>query len=226
MPKNKRHRYERVKHLPNVTFSEFGDSQPPYSYPWYAEHYKGMEKILELGCGKGEHSIAFAAANPRKLCVGIDYKSHRMCVGAETARAESLKNVHFLRTRIERIGEFFVENTVNEIWLTFPDPHPKNRAIKLRLSASPFLDAYANLLIPGGTVYLKTDSSLLYNYTRESVELWGGRVVETSDNIHGNDCGSVSARYSSVCACEVVSAYENAARSRGTTIKYMAFKLN
>ena len=57
----------------------------------------------------------------------------------------------------------FVQHSIHEIWLTFPDPHPKKRTIKNRLSAVPFLDAYAHLLIPGGKVHLKTDSDLLYN---------------------------------------------------------------
>ena len=48
--------------------------------------------------------------------------------------------------------------------------------------------------MPGGTVHLKTDSNPLYNYTRESVELWGGRVVGESDTIHGADYGSIGAR--------------------------------
>lgn len=218
MPKNKLHKYERVKHLPNVTFSVFDEPASPCSYPWYEERYAGMKKVLELGCGKGEYTLAFAAANPRRLFVGIDCKSHRMCVGAEKAIAESLENVHFLRARIERIGEFFVKHSILEIWLTFPDPHPKNRGIKFRLSAPPFLDAYANLLIPGGTVYLKTDSDQFYNYTKKSVELWGGRIVAESNNVQGGHYGSTGAG-------EVVSAYEHAARSRGETIKYMAFKL-
>jgi tRNA (guanine-N7-)-methyltransferase len=219
MPKNKLLKYERVKRLPNVTFSEFGESPSPCSYPWYDERYQDMQRVLELGCSKGEHCLAFAAANPRKLCVGIDCKSHRMCVGAEKALARGLDNVHFLRARIERIGDFFLERSVHEIWLTFPDPHPKQRAVKSRLSAAFFLDAYANLLIPGGTVYLKTDSDLLYDYTRESVRRWGGREITGSDAAHGTD-GSASV------AREVVSAYEQAARSRGAAVKFMAFKLN
>jgi tRNA (guanine-N7-)-methyltransferase len=218
MPKNKLLKYERVKHLPNVTFSVFGESRSPGSYPWYDERFQGMQKILELGCGKGEYSLAFAAANPRNLCVGIDCKSHRMCVGAEKAIARGLDNVHFLRARIERIGEFFLEHSIHEIWLTFPDPHPKHRAVKSRLSAPFFLDAYANLLIPGGTVYLKTDSDLLYDYTRESVQRWGGREVLRLDTDHGTDC-----RASEVG--DVISAYEQAAQSRGAVIKFMAFKL-
>jgi len=219
MPKNKLYKYERVQQLPNVTFSAFGENPPPCSYPWNDERYAGMETVLELGCGKGEHSLAFAAANPRRLFVGVDLKSHRMCVGAEKAIAAGLDNVHFLRTRIERIGEFFVEQSIHEIWLPFPDPHPKQRAIKCRLSAGPFLDVYATLLVPGGTVHLKTDSRLLYDYTRQSVERWGGRVIAQSDNFHGSEERPADAR-------TVVSAYEQAARARGAAIKYMAFKLN
>jgi tRNA (guanine-N7-)-methyltransferase len=219
MPKNKLHKYERVKQLPNVTFSLSGESPPPSSYPWYEKRYDGMKKVLELGCGKGEHSLAFAAADSGRLCVGIDCKSHRMCVGAEKAIAAGLDNVLFLRVRIERIREFFMAHSIHEIWLPFPDPHPKHRAVKCRLSAAPFLDAYSNLLMPGGTVHLKTDSCLLYDYSLQSVEQWGGRVVAASENIHGADSQSID-------ACDVVSAYEQAARSQGTAIKYMAFKLN
>lgn len=219
MPKNKRHKYERVNHLPNVTFSVFGESRSPCSYPWYSERYAGMQRVLELGCGKGEHTLAFAAANPGKLCVGIDYKSHRMCVGAERAIAQGLDNVHFLRARIERIGDYFLEHSIHEIWLTFPDPHPKQRAIKSRLTAPAFLDAYAKLLMPGGTVFLKTDSNLLFDYTRESVHRWGGGEVTPSDHSHSIDGSACAAR-------EVVSAYEQAARSKGAAIQFMAFKLN
>ena len=85
MPKNKRFKYERVKHLPNVTLSSHGESHSPGAYPWYEDRYRGMDKVLELGCGKGEHSLAFAANNPKTVYVGVDYKSHRMCVGAEQA---------------------------------------------------------------------------------------------------------------------------------------------
>lgn len=218
MAKNKRQRYERVKHLPNVTFSLFGQSGPPFSYPWHDDRYQGMERILELGCGKGEHSLAFAAADPRKLCVGVDSKSHRICVGAEKAIAQGLETVFFLRGRIERIREFFVRHSIHEIWLTFPDPHPKKRSIKCRLSSSPFLDTYAHVLMPGGTVHLKTDSDLLYNYTGESVNLWGGRVVAASDDIHRPGDNTP-------CARDIISTFEKTARSQGATIKYIAFTL-
>ncbi len=224
MAKTKLHKYERVKHLPNVIFSQFGVSKCPGSYPWNEDRYNGMERVLELGCGKGEYSLAFAAANSNRLYVGIDSKSHRICVGAEKAIARGLENLFFFRVRIERIQEFFLKHSIHEIWLTFPDPHLKKRAIKNRLSASPFLDTYAQLLIPGGIVHLKTDSEMLYNYTRESLGLWGGQVVAASTDIHGDDnCGPDDRGFG---ARDIVSTFENAARSKGESIKYLAFTLS
>jgi hypothetical protein len=67
-------------------------------------------------------------------------------------------------------------------------------------------------------VFLKTDSDLLFDYTRESVHRWGGHVVEVSDDLYKTGDGRIDAR-------EVVSAFERAARSQGETIKYLAFEL-
>jgi tRNA (guanine-N7-)-methyltransferase len=219
MPKNKLKKYARVRNLPNVTFAGFGVSPPPGSYPWDAERFTGVEKVLELGCGKGEHALAFARDNTDQLYVGVDNKSHRICVGAETALEEGLANILFLHARIEHIRDFFFPNTINEIWITFPDPYPKNQTIKFRLTAAPFLEAYAHLMVPGGTVHLKTDNEMFFEYSRGSVEALGGYVLETVDNIHAEDEGKSGAAH-------VVSAYEKAARERGDIIKYMAFRLN
>jgi tRNA (guanine-N7-)-methyltransferase len=150
--------------------------------------------------------------------VGIDNKSHRICVGAEKALAQGLENVLFFRAGVERIQEFFARHSIHEIWLTFPDPHLKTRAVKSRLSGPEFLDRYAHILVPGGVVHLKTDSDLLYSFTLESVREWGGRILARSEDIHGTDC--------SLPARDIVSAFEKKARDRGLTIKHLAFALN
>ena len=219
MPKNKLKKYARVRELPNVTFAGFGVSPPPGTYTWDADGFAGMDKVLELGCGKGEHALAFAADSPDRLFIGVDGKSHRICVGAEKALEWGLPNLLFLHARIERLREFFMPHSVSEIWLTFPDPYPKNQTIKFRLTAGPFLETYAHLLVPGGIVHLKTDNEMFFEYSRASVEAREGYILESVDNIHAEDEGQSG-------AVHVVSAYEKAARERGEAIKYMAFRLN
>lgn len=219
MPKNKRHKYERVKQLPNVIMPADSEPLPTCSYPWHADRFTSMPTVLELGCGKGEHSLAFAADNPKTLFVGVDYKSHRLCVGAEQAAARGLENLFFLRVRVEHIRAFFLQQSIDAIWLTFPDPHIKQRKAKCRLSADPFLEIYADLLVPGGSVYLKTDSGPLFQFTRQAVRRRGGHIQLDCDNIHGNDRSLPG-------GSTVVSAYEKAAVSQGATIKLLAFQLD
>ena len=59
--------------------------------------------ILELGCGKGEYTIAQARKNPDCNFIGVDIKGQRVWKGAKTINDEYIRNVAFLRTRIEFI---------------------------------------------------------------------------------------------------------------------------
>ena len=215
MPKTKNRKYERVKQLANVIIP--GPEDPAAPFPWQIPPYSAMEIILELGCGKGEHSLAFAAVRPDRLCIGVDRKSYRLCEGGEKGLARGLDNLFFLRTDIMGLRTFFKDCSVREIWLTFPDPHPKQREIKHRLTSPNFMAAYARLLVPGGLVHLKTDSRLLYDYTREGVRYWGGRIVHGEDDLQ-SEAGPG--------AGEVVSTFEAKARARGETIKYLGFTLS
>ena len=100
----------------------------PLKGKWNTEFFKNDNPlVLELGCGKGEYSVGLAERYPDKNFVGIDIKGARIWRGAKTAFESNIKNVLFLRTRIEFINSFFTENEVDEIWITFPDPFPKPR---------------------------------------------------------------------------------------------------
>ncbi len=217
MPKTKNCKYQRAKQLSNVFIPGAQSFQDPY--PWQAEPWSSQDKVLELGCGKGEHSLGFAAARPETICIGVDKKSYRLCEGGENGLARGLDNVFFLRADIGNIHDFFEDQSIKEIWLTFPDPHPKQREIKHRLTSASFMAAYARLLVPGGMVHLKTDSLLLYDYTRKGVGYWGGIIVDESEDLHGSGRSGRGASQS-------VSTFEAKALSRGETIKYLGFTLN
>ena len=70
--------------------------------------------VLELGCGKGEYTVELAKLYPGMNFIGVDIKGARMWTGAKKAIEEGQKNVAFLRTNIEIIDRFFVQDEVQE----------------------------------------------------------------------------------------------------------------
>lgn len=121
--------------------------------------------VLELGCGKGEYSVALAQSNPSKNFIGIDIKGARFWRGAKTALEGKLLNVAFVRTQIELISHVFDPLEVSEIWITFPDPQRKYARTKHRLTHPDFLSKYQQIIQTDGIIHLKTDSSFLHGYT-------------------------------------------------------------
>ncbi len=117
---------------------------------------------LELGCGYGEYTFNLARKHKNRNFVGIDIKGSRIWKGSKIAEDENLKNVMFLRIRIEEIIDFFSKNEVNSIYIIFPDPRPKKRDLKKRLVGLDFMKKYFKILKNNGKVILKTDDIKLF----------------------------------------------------------------
>ncbi len=181
---------------------------------WAKDFFKNENPIvLELGCGKGEYTVELAAMNPNINYIGVDIKGARLWKGAKQAKERELKNVGFLRTNIELIAQFFVENEVAEIWLTFPDPQMKR--VRKRLTSTFFLNRYRKFLKPGGIIHLKCDSNFQYTYTRTMVQLNQFEILAETNNLyewqHLTD------------VLRIKTYYEKQWLDRGITSKYLAF---
>lgn len=140
--------------------------------------------VLELGCGKGEYTVQLAKKYPKTLFIGIDIQGERIWRGAKDALENKIINAYFLRIQVENIKEYIPKQSINEIWITFPDPFPRERQSKKRLTASRFLEMYKRLLKKNGVVHLKTDSLQLYEYTKESVESSDFRIQKDIEDIY------------------------------------------
>ena len=112
---------------------------------WHSFFKNENPIVLELGCGKGEYTIALARKNPNKNYIGIDIKGARFWRGAKTAIEEDILNVAFIRTQIELVDFIFAENEVTEIWITFPDPQIKYKRTKHRMTNASFLKKYHHI---------------------------------------------------------------------------------
>ncbi len=121
--------------------------------------------VLELGCGKGEYTLALARIFLNRNHIGVDIKGGRLWVGSGIALREDIQNAAFLRTQIQYLEHFFRKGEIDEIWITFPDPRPKKKDEKRRLTSLKFLVIYQNLLKEDGWLKFKTDNTGLFNYT-------------------------------------------------------------
>ena len=191
----------------------------PMKGKWKSEVFKNdAPLILELGCGRGEYSVALAERYPECNFVGIDLKGARIWEGAKKAVQNDLDNVRFLRVQIELIDQCFAENEVDEIWITFPDPQIKYKRTKHRMTNPWFLAKYRHILKPDGVVHLKTDSEFLYGYTGGLLEMGEGEVLYSSADIY-----RVQVRDE---VLNIKTYYEKMWLEEGKAITYTKFKLS
>lgn len=221
MGKNKLQRFAEMATFPNVVqplLDEIKDKDHPLKGKWKQEFFKNDKPIvLELGCGKGEYTLGLSRKYPGKNFLGIDIKGARIWGGAKEALANSLDNAGFLRTRIEHINSFFEEDEVSEIWITFPDPQEKRIRAKKRLTSSRFLPRYLKFLKPGGIIHLKTDNSILYEYThRMAVHNKFNILLNTSDLYNSGQTDEI---------LEIKTFYESQYLALGVPIKYIRFTI-
>ncbi len=171
--------------------------------------------VLELGCGKGDYTIALAERNPGVNYIGVDIKGARLWKGAKYATEHALPNVAFLRTRIEFIEAFFGPGEVSEIWLTFSDPQLSGSE-NSRLSSPMFLERYRKFLREDGRIRLKTDSRFLYEYTLAVVKENALAVHCSCTDIYSNPPGDK-------VITEVQTFYETMFLGMGLPITYLEF---
>lgn len=186
--KNKLKRFQENETFANVIQPTRDEvvNQFPLKGKWHTHFKNDNPIVLELGCGKGEYSVALAQKYPNKNFIGIDIKGARFWRGAKTALEENLTNVAFLRTQIELIDFLFDVNEVDEIWITFPDPQIKYKRTKHRLTNEVFLNKYKSILKPSGVVNLKTDSEFLHGYTLGLLHGLGFEVQYANHNVYHN----------------------------------------
>lgn len=185
MGKDKLRKFAEVATFKNVVQLDAGKE---YKGQW-AQKFFGNDKpvILELACGKGEYTVNLAKLFPEYNFLGIDYKGNRIWRGAKTALEEGIENVGFLRIQIETILEFFQENEVSEIWITFPDPQPQDSREKKRLTNPKFLERYKYILKDDGIMHLKTDNDGFYEYTLEQIDNLGLTKFKQTADLYKSD---------------------------------------
>lgn len=226
MAKNKLKRFAEMKAFPNVfepTLEPVVTAPFPLKGRWREDYFKNDHPIvLELGCGKGEYTFGLAKHYPDKNFIGVDIKGSRMFVGAKDALDAGLSNVAFLRAKVDFIEQYFAENEVDEIWLTFSDPQAEKP--RKRLSSRQFIERYQRILKDGGLVHLKTDSDLLFESTEQEIKTHNYEVVELTWDLYNSIPANLDPRIRDIL--HIKTHYEQLFTAKGAVIKYCSFKIH
>ena len=226
MSKNKLSKFADMATYPHVFQPE--DTSPTLAAEfrlkgkWGAEFFHNNNPIvLELGCGRGEYCVGLAKLFPDKNFIGIDIKGARMWTGATESLQLGMKNVAFLRTRIEFIEKFFAADEVSEIWLTFSDPQMKKPT--KRLTSTYFLERYRKFMVNGGLVHVKTDSNFLFTYTDLMLQHNNIKPLAITRNLYDTPEIKDNTEFSPLL--QIQTYYEQQWLARGIPIKYICFTL-
>ena len=168
---------------------------------------------VEVGAGTALFLSKLAAANPDRTYLAIDRKSDRLYKGAKWASEQKVNNISYLWSEARNLSTILPAGTVENLWITFPDPWPQESNIKHRLTNQAFLAEYHRLLKPGGVLEFKTDNTLLFDWSVEQFgsKLW--RVEHLTHDLHGDDMASSDAK--------IMTTYEARYVSEGKTINYL-----
>lgn len=150
---------------------------------------------VELGCGKGRFTADCAEAAPETLLIAVERDPSALVMAMELALLRGLKNVRFILGDVGMLGEVFAPGEVDRIYLNFPDPWPKSRDAKLRLTAPNFLRRYASVLCCGGELWFKTDNTPLFDWSVRQFELEKWVLYDVTHDLHADGLTGILTGY-------------------------------
>ena len=150
---------------------------------------------VEVGCGKGKFTAETAEANPDVLLIAVERCREAMVVAMEKAQTMGLKNVFYIDMDVANIEEIFASEEIDRLFINFPDPWPRKKNAKRRLTYRTFLDKYCRVIKLGGEIHYKTDNAPLFEFSVEEFAACGLEVKNLTRNLHENGIVGIMTGY-------------------------------
>ncbi len=150
---------------------------------------------LEIGTGRGNFILGMAKKYPSILWIGIEMNVDALAICAKKIVESGLKNVVLIRQNFILISEYFLSESIDNIYLNFSDPWPKKRHHKRRLTSSMFLSEYRRILKTDGSIIQKTDNEQLFDCSLVEFELGKWQIVYSDRNYIFDEENDVMTEY-------------------------------
>jgi tRNA (guanine-N7-)-methyltransferase len=167
-------RQGRITHAQRRAYAEL---LPAYGAPFSAAPLdlerlfgRAAPKILEIGFGMGETTVAIAQQHPEIDYLGVEV--HTPGVGSLLARIAELRltNIRVVQHDVVEVLERMIAPAaLDGVHIFFPDPWPKKRHHKRRLIQPPFAALLASRMKAGALLHACTDWE---DYAQQMLEVF------------------------------------------------------
>jgi len=179
---------------------------------------------VELGAGSGNFLVEMALRHPQDHFVGFELRYKRLVRSAQKLEREDRSNVWLLKAMGESFHQYCPPQSVDHLYLQFPDPWPRASQWKKRMVSGAFLERLAQVLRPGGVFHLKTDHS---GYFLHVLALLNGRqdwrLRAWSNHLH-RDVLTQDGRSTDLLAVQVKTEFERLFISQHKPVYYLALE--
>ncbi|MEM6603631.1 MAG: tRNA (guanosine(46)-N7)-methyltransferase TrmB [Pseudomonadota bacterium] len=102
--------------------------------------------ILEIGFGGGEHLLHQAKRNPQNLYIGCDAFMTGVAKTVAQITSQDIKNLYLFHGDALHLLKHIEDNSIDGIYLLYPDPWPKKRHRKRRFIQQDTLAEFARIM--------------------------------------------------------------------------------
>ncbi|SDX23663.1 tRNA (guanosine(46)-N7)-methyltransferase TrmB [Litoreibacter albidus] len=143
----------------------------------------GRPLWLEVGFGSGEHILHQAKANPDVLIIGCEIYVNGVASLLGKIRREGVTNIVIHPGDARDLLDVLPENSLDKMFLLYPDPWPKARHHRRRFVTPEHLDPLAEKLKSGHEFRVATDIEDYVRQTLEEVPPAGFTLTENPDDL-------------------------------------------
>jgi len=169
--------------------------------------------VVEIGSGQGHAIVHAASSRPDVDFLAVEVFKAGLARTMKDADAAGAGNLRLAEANAPEVLEHLLpEESVDELWVFFPDPWHKKRHVKRRLIAPEFTALAGRALKPGGVLRLATDWE---DYALQMVE-----VMDAAPGFRRAFEGEWAPRFEG----RVMTAFERKGIAAGREIRDLAYE--
>lgn len=183
---------------------------------WVHDQTFAVEQPLniEYCSGNGDWIVAKALANPHENWIAVEKKFERVRKIWAKLKNFEIPNLLIICGEGYKVTEqYFTPNSIQSIYVNFPDPWPKNMHAKHRLIQPNFIIQMSRILNTDGTFTLATDDEAYSHRSIKELQQSGSFTSLIADPFYCHEMSDYK-----------ISFFEDLWRKQGKQIRYHIFK--